>query len=79
MTASEVAREMFTANPANGNRNEILVSAGYGIGGTVDGGLINPDSFTLTRDGHFKGKNLVKKRFSRLKDCLYSVYIYAVL
>ena len=61
MTASEVAGVMFTANPVNGNRGEILISAGYGLGETVVGGLINPDSFTLTKDGHIKGKILGTK------------------
>ena len=59
MTASEDAGVMFTANPVNGNRNELLVSTDYGLGKTVAGGLINPDSFTLTKDGHFKEKNLL--------------------
>jgi len=61
MTASEAAGVMFTANPVNGNRDEILVSAGYGLGETVVGGLINPDSFTLTKEGHIKEKILGSK------------------
>jgi pyruvate,water dikinase len=61
MIASEAAGVMFTANPVNGNREEILISAGYGLGETVVGGLINPDNFILTKSGGVKEKILGSK------------------
>ncbi|MDR3341573.1 MAG: hypothetical protein LBT14_02085 [Treponema sp.] len=47
MIASEVAGVMFTANPVNGKSDEILISAGYGLGETVVSGLITPNTFIL--------------------------------
>lgn len=61
MIPSEAAGVMFTANPVSGNCNEILISAGYGLGETVVGGLINPDNFTMTKDGSIKEKILGSK------------------
>lgn len=61
MIASEAAGVMFTANPVTGNGDEILISAGYGLGETVVGGLINPDNFIMRKDGSIKEKILGSK------------------
>ncbi|MBI6874872.1 pyruvate, phosphate dikinase [Clostridium aciditolerans] len=64
MIASQAAGVMFTANPVNGNSDEILISAGYGLGESVVSGLITPDSFILTKEGRVKEKTLGSKEFS---------------
>ncbi|MBV7271840.1 pyruvate, phosphate dikinase [Clostridium sp. PL3] len=64
MIASQAAGVMFTANPVNGNSDEILISAGYGLGESVVSGLITPDSFILTKEGKVKEKTLGSKEFS---------------
>ncbi|OPJ61376.1 PEP/pyruvate-binding domain-containing protein [Clostridium chromiireducens] len=56
MIPSEAAGVMFTANPVSGNKDEILISAGYGLGEAVVSGLITPDSFILTKEGKVKEK-----------------------
>ncbi|MFL0198029.1 PEP/pyruvate-binding domain-containing protein [Clostridium sp. WILCCON 0269] len=61
MIDSQAAGVMFTANPVNGNRNEILISAGYGLGEAVVSGLITADSFTITKEGSIKEKVLGSK------------------
>lgn len=61
MIDSEAAGVMFTANPVNGNRDEILISAGYGLGEAVVSGLITPDTFIMTKDGGIKDKVLGSK------------------
>jgi pyruvate,water dikinase len=61
MIASEVAGVMFTVNPVNGKSDEILISAGYGLGETVVSGLITPDTFILTKAGDIKDKTLGSK------------------
>jgi rifampicin phosphotransferase len=61
MIDSECAGVMFTANPINGNRDEILISAGYGLGEAVVSGLITPDTFILTKGGSIKEKVLGSK------------------
>ena len=61
MIASEAAGVMFTANPVTENRNELLVSASYGLGEAVVSGLVTPDTFTLTKKGLIKCKSLGTK------------------
>ncbi|MBV7273472.1 pyruvate, phosphate dikinase [Clostridium sp. PL3] len=62
MIDSEVAGVMFTANPVNGSRDEILISAAYGLGEAVVSGLVTPDTFVLTKDGRIKEKSLGSKK-----------------
>ncbi|WP_378953040.1 PEP/pyruvate-binding domain-containing protein [Pelosinus sp. sgz500959] len=61
MIDAEVAGVMFTANPVIENRNEILISAGYGLGETVVSGLITPDTFIITKGGQIKAQLLGSK------------------
>lgn len=61
MIPSEAAGVMFTANPVSGNKDEIMISAGYGLGEAVVSGLITPDSFILTKEGNMKEKILGSK------------------
>ncbi len=49
MIDSESAGVMFTANPVDGNRNELMIEAGYGLGEGVVSGIITPDNYILAR------------------------------
>jgi pyruvate,water dikinase len=46
---SEAAGILFTANPINGDRDQMMVSASWGLGEAVVGGLVTPDSLTLSK------------------------------
>ena len=50
MVPSEVSGILFTANPATGERSEMIVNASFGLGEGVVGGYVTPDSFVLDRD-----------------------------
>ncbi|GAA3667027.1 PEP/pyruvate-binding domain-containing protein [Arthrobacter ginkgonis] len=43
MVEAEAAGVMFTANPANGRRDQIVLSAAWGLGESVVGGTVTPD------------------------------------
>ena len=47
MVPSEVSGILFTANPATGERSELIVEASFGLGESVVGGHVTPDSFVL--------------------------------
>ncbi len=49
---AEAAGILFTANPVNGRRNETVVSAAWGLGEAVVGGLVTPDTLTIDRNTH---------------------------
>ncbi|MFC1878424.1 PEP/pyruvate-binding domain-containing protein [Chloroflexota bacterium] len=49
LAPAEVAGILFTANPLNGRRGQMLLSASWGLGEAVVGGLVTPDSLTLDK------------------------------
>lgn len=51
MIDADVAGVVFTANPANGNRKQLLISAAYGLGEGVVSGECNADEFVLEITG----------------------------
>ncbi|MBT3199839.1 MAG: hypothetical protein HN350_07975 [Phycisphaerales bacterium] len=46
---AEKAGVLFTANPQNGSRNELLLEASWGLGETVVSGMVQPDTLILDR------------------------------
>ena len=55
MVPSDVSGILFTANPATGERSEIIVNSSFGLGEAIVGGQVTPDTFVLDR------KNLESK------------------
>ncbi|MCH8876111.1 MAG: hypothetical protein IIA89_04730 [Chloroflexi bacterium] len=49
MIEAEVAGILFTANPVNGDRDELLLNASWGLGESVVSGLVTPDTITVRR------------------------------
>lgn len=49
MVPAEASGIMFTANPMNGARNEIVVDAAWGLGEAIVGGLVTPDHIVLDK------------------------------
>ena len=43
LVLAEASGVMFTANPANGCRDQIMISAAWGLGEAIVGGLVTPD------------------------------------
>lgn len=49
LVAADVSGVLFTANPATGERGELLLNASYGLGEAIVSGQVTPDSFTIER------------------------------
>lgn len=49
MVPSEVSGILFTANPATGERSEMVVNASFGLGEAVVGGQVTPDTYIVDR------------------------------
>ncbi|MFD1938776.1 PEP/pyruvate-binding domain-containing protein [Nonomuraea mangrovi] len=47
LVAADAAGVMFTANPVNGVRDEIVVNAAWGLGEAVVGGQVTPDTLVV--------------------------------
>ncbi len=40
---------MFTANPANGRRDQVIITAAWGLGEAIVGGLVTPDTLIVNK------------------------------
>jgi len=49
MVPSEVSGILFTANPATGERSELIINASFGLGEAVVGGQVTPDTYIVDR------------------------------
>lgn len=50
MVPADVSGILFTANPATGERAEMVVNASFGLGEAVVGGQVTPDTFVVDRE-----------------------------
>jgi len=62
MVAAEAAGILFTANPINGRRDEMVINAAWGLGEAIVGGAVTPDSLTLSKpDGSLIRRDTAEK------------------
>ena len=50
MVPSHVSGILFTANPATGERSEIVINASFGLGEAVVSGQVTPDAYIVDRE-----------------------------
>ena len=55
MVPSDVSGILFTANPATGERGEMIINASFGLGEAVVSGQVTPDTYVVDR-GTFAAK-----------------------
>jgi pyruvate,water dikinase len=49
LVAADVAAVVFSANPITGNRAEIMINASWGLGESIVGGTVTPDTFIVRK------------------------------
>jgi phosphohistidine swiveling domain-containing protein len=49
MVPADAAGILFTANPVDGNRDQILINASWGLGESIVGGFVTPDTITVEK------------------------------
>lgn len=49
LVAADVAAVVFSANPVTGNRDEVMVNASWGLGESIVGGTVTPDTFIVRK------------------------------
>jgi pyruvate,water dikinase len=49
LVASDVAAVVFSANPITGNRDEVMINASWGLGESIVGGTVTPDTFIVRK------------------------------
>lgn len=50
LVSADAAGILFTANPVNGKRDEMLINAAWGLGEAVVSGAVTPDTLTVKKD-----------------------------
>lgn len=60
MVNSEKSGVMFTANPINNSKNEMMINASYGLGEAVVSGIVTPDEYIIDK----KTKKVIEKSIS---------------
>lgn len=69
MVNSKKAGVMFTANPINNNKKEIMINSSWGLGEAVVSGIVTPDEYIIDKETFFiKNKNIAKKRKMIIKN-----------
>jgi pyruvate,water dikinase len=49
LVASDVSAVVFSANPVTGSRDEVLINASWGLGESIVGGTVTPDTFVVRK------------------------------
>jgi pyruvate,water dikinase len=49
LVASDVSAVIFSANPITGNHDEIMINASWGLGESIVGGTVTPDTFIVRK------------------------------
>jgi pyruvate,water dikinase len=62
MVNAEASGILFTANPINGHRDEIVINAAWGLGEAIVGGLVSPDTIVVHKQtGRVKQIDVAEK------------------
>ena len=63
LVPADVSAVVFSANPVTGNRNEIVINASWGLGESIVGGTVTPDTYIVHRtSGAFIERRIAEKR-----------------
>jgi phosphoenolpyruvate synthase/pyruvate phosphate dikinase len=63
MVEAKAAGVMFTLNPVNGSEDEVLINAAWGLGESVVGGEVTPDTLTINKqDGKLVKREIATKQ-----------------
>jgi pyruvate,water dikinase len=62
MIDAEIAGILFTANPVNANRAEMVINASWGLGEAIVSGMVTPDTVTVRKaDGAVLSRQIAAK------------------
>ncbi|MCP4427002.1 MAG: phosphoenolpyruvate synthase [Chloroflexi bacterium] len=61
MVSSEASGVLFTANPLNGKRNEMVIDATLGLGEALVSGLVEPDQYIVDDNNRILNKTIGAK------------------
>lgn len=68
MVEADVSGVIFSMNPVNGDKNEIVINASYGLGEAIVSGLVIPDMFFINKKNNNISKILGEKEIKIVSD-----------
>ncbi len=69
MVNSEKSGVMFTANPINNSKDEMMINASYGLGEAVVSGIVTPDEYIIDKKSKkVIEKNIAEKEYMVIKN-----------
>ncbi len=69
MVRSERSGVIFTADPATGDASRIVIEGAFGLGEVVVGGQVEPDTYTVAKDGpYLMNARIGRKAFKLVRD-----------
>jgi pyruvate,water dikinase len=51
LVPSDVSAVVFSANPITGSRDEVMINSNWGLGESIVGGTVTPDTFVVDKQG----------------------------
>lgn len=67
MINSEKSGILFTANPVNGRRDEVLINSSWGLGEAIVSGEVSPDQWVMSKDGSVKEELISEKKLMTVR------------
>ena len=64
LVQADAAAVVFSANPITGRHDEVLINSSWGLGESIVGGTVTPDSFTLRDDSIVESEVAEKRRMT---------------
>jgi pyruvate,water dikinase len=63
LVPADAAAVVFSANPVTGNHNEVLINATWGLGESLVGGTVTPDTYVIRKsDLAVVSRDIAEKR-----------------
>ena len=62
LVPADVSAVVFSANPVTGDRGEIVINASWGLGESIVGGTVTPDTFVVRKRDHALRSRLIAEK-----------------
>jgi pyruvate,water dikinase len=63
LVESKVSAVVFSANPITGSRDEVMINASWGLGESIVGGTVTPDTFVVEKQrGEITMREIARKQ-----------------
>ncbi len=62
LVAADVSAVAFSADPVTGERGRVVINASWGLGESIVGGTVTPDTYVVTADGAVLDRVVADKR-----------------